>query len=72
MDLVVSVDTAILHLTGALGLPVWGLIAFAPDWRWLHRGETSMWYPGLRLFRQPKPGDWTTVMERIGAQIASW
>ena len=72
MDLVIAVDTAILHLAGALGLPVWGLIAFAPDWRWLHQGETSAWYPSLRLFRQPKPEDWLTVMESIGDQIASW
>jgi Flp pilus assembly protein TadD len=73
MELVITVDTAILHLAGALGLPVWGLIAFAPDWRWLHRGETSDWYPSLRLFRQHKPRDWVTVVERIRVQLeASW
>ena len=73
MDLVITVDTAMLHLAGALGLPVWGLIAFAPDWRWLHREETSDWYPSLRLFRQPKPQDWVTVVERIRSQLeASW
>jgi hypothetical protein len=72
MDLVVTVDTATLHLAGALGLPVWGLIAFAPDWRWLHRGDTSDWYPSLRIFRQPASQDWLTVGDRIGAQIISW
>ncbi len=56
LDLVISVDTSIVHLAGAMGRPVWTLLAFAPDWRWLlHRADTP-WYPSMRLFRQPAPG----------------
>jgi tetratricopeptide (TPR) repeat protein len=65
LDLVISVDTSVCHLAGALAASVWTLIPFAPDWRWLLRREDSPWYPTMRLFRQPKIGDWQSVVERV-------
>jgi tetratricopeptide (TPR) repeat protein len=69
-DLVIAVDTAVVHLAGALGRPVWVLVPFAPDWRWALTGETTPWYPSARLFRQTSPGDWDTVIARVGAELA--
>jgi ADP-heptose:LPS heptosyltransferase len=68
LDLVVGVDTAVTHLAGALGKPVWLLLACTPDWRWLIGREDSPWYPTMRLFRQDQRGDWGGVIER--ARIA--
>jgi len=68
-DLVVTVDTAVAHLTGAIGRPVWVLLPFAPDWRWTLTGETTPWYPTARLFRQTALGDWDGVIARIGAEL---
>jgi tetratricopeptide (TPR) repeat protein len=65
LDLVISVDTAVTHLAGALGKPVWLLLPFAPDWRWMLEREDSPWYPTMRLFRQSEYGDWQTVMKRV-------
>jgi tetratricopeptide (TPR) repeat protein len=65
VDLVITVDSALAHLGGALGMPVWVLLPYAPDWRWLLERADSPWYPTLRLFRQPKPGDWDAVFERL-------
>ena len=65
MDLVITVDTAVAHLAGALGRPVWLLLPFAPDWRWGLRADTTPWYPTMRLFRQPAPLDWETVIRRV-------
>ena len=65
MDLVISVDTAVAHLAGALGMPVWVLLPFAPDWRWLLDRDDSPWYPTMKLFRQETPGDWEGVINRV-------
>jgi hypothetical protein len=62
LDLVISVDTAVVHLAGALGKPVWLLDRHDPDWRWLAGGRDSPWYPGLRIYRQPHPGGWDAVL----------
>ncbi|HEV2625967.1 MAG TPA: tetratricopeptide repeat-containing glycosyltransferase family protein [Xanthobacteraceae bacterium] len=69
-DLVISVDTAPVHLAGALGRPVWVLVPFAPDWRWTLEGETTPWYPTARLFRQSSPGDWDAVIARVAAALS--
>ena len=62
LDLVISVDTAVAHLAGALGKPVWLLNCFDNNWRWLLDRDDSPWYPTLRQFRQPTPGDWPSVI----------
>jgi len=69
LDLVVTIDTAAAHLAGALGVPVWVLLHAVPDWRWLLEGEGSPWYPGMRLFRQTRQGEWTDVFERLAAEV---
>ena len=65
LDLVISIDSAVAHLTGALGKPVWVLLPFRPDWRWLLDREDSPWYASARLFRQATAGDWQTVFIRV-------
>jgi len=62
LDLVISVDTAVAHLAGALGKPVWLFNRFDTDWRWLLNRDDSPWYPTLRQFRQPCPGDWNSAV----------
>ncbi len=69
LDLVISVDTMPAHLAGALGLPVWTLLAHEADWRWMEDREDTPWYPTMRLFRQPRPGDWSTVITRVAAEL---
>ncbi|TAE11595.1 MAG: tetratricopeptide repeat protein [Oscillatoriales cyanobacterium] len=69
LDLVICVDTAIAHLAGALGKPVWILLSFMPDWRWMLTREDSPWYPTARLFRQSQAGDWDAVGDRIKAAL---
>jgi hypothetical protein len=71
LDLVLSVDSAIVHLAGALGRPTWTLLPFAADWRWLLGRDDSPWYPTMRLFRQKVPGDWDGVFERIVSLLSS-
>jgi hypothetical protein len=65
LDLVVSIDSAVAHLAGALGAPVWVALSFAPDWRWLLDREDSPWYPTARLSRQSRPGGWDEFFCRI-------
>ena len=65
LDLVISVDTSVAHLAGALGKPTWLLLPFSPDWRWLMRREDTPWYPTVKLFRQEKLGDWIEVVRRV-------
>jgi tetratricopeptide (TPR) repeat protein len=70
-DLVIAVDTAPVHLAGAMGRPVWVLVPFAPDWRWTLQGESTPWYPTARLFRQTKLEDWDGVIGRVGEALAN-
>jgi hypothetical protein len=65
MDLIITVDTAPAHLAGALGIPTFLLLPFSPDWRWMLGRADSPWYPTLRIYRQPDPGDWTTVIDQV-------
>jgi ADP-heptose:LPS heptosyltransferase len=65
LDLVISVDTAVAHLAGALGKPVWILQRHSPDFRWLLDRDDSPWYPSARLFRQPRRGEWHSVIGEI-------
>jgi Flp pilus assembly protein TadD len=69
LDLVVTVDTAMAHLAGALGKETWLLLAHVPDWRWGMSGETTSWYPSMRLFRQQRRGDWDGVVESLVAAL---
>jgi len=65
LDLVISVDAPVVHLAGAMGKPVWNLLSYIPEWRWMLEGETTPWYPTMRLFRQAEPGNWTEMMNRV-------
>lgn len=70
LDLVISIDTAVAHLAGALGKSTWVMLPFAPDWRWLLERSDSPWYPSMRLFRQESPGEWGSVIKNISADLS--
>jgi tetratricopeptide (TPR) repeat protein len=70
LDLVIAVDTAVAHLAGALDKPVWILLPYVVDWRWLLGRDDSPWYPSARLFRQPQIGDWDSVITRLASRLA--
>jgi tetratricopeptide (TPR) repeat protein len=72
LDLVITIDSAPAHLAGAMGRPVWTLLPFNPDWRWLLGREDSVWYPTMRLFRQKKPGDWGGIIENIIGKLKNF
>jgi Tfp pilus assembly protein PilF len=69
MDLIISVDTSIAHLSGALGRKTWVLLPFVPDWRWMRDRSDSPWYPSMKLYRQSAVGDWTGVFTRVAADL---
>lgn len=69
LDLVISVDTSVMHLSASMGKPTFGLIAYLPDWRWGLDSEDNIWYPSLKLFRQPEIDDWETPINRIKTEI---
>ena len=71
LDLVITSDTSLPHLAGALGVPVWMALNFCSDWRWLEEREDSPWYPTMRVFRQTRFGDWQGVFERIAAELTA-
>jgi tetratricopeptide (TPR) repeat protein len=72
LDLIITVDTAVAHLAGALGLSVWILLPYVADWRWLQGRQDSPWYPTARLFRQSTRGDWASVIERVRVELAGF
>jgi hypothetical protein len=69
LDLLISVDTCSAHLAGALGVPVWTLLPFDSDWRWMECGSDTPWYPTMRLFRQKQSGDWGGVLEEVMEEL---
>ena len=69
--MVITTDTAVAHLAGALGKPVWLLLGFVPAWRWLLNREDSPWYPTMRLFRQRQPGAWDDVVQRVCRELGT-
>jgi ADP-heptose:LPS heptosyltransferase len=71
LDLVISVDTSVAHLAGALGEPVWILLPYSPDWRWLLDRDDSPWYPSVRLFRQQQIGNWAGVIDQVKNELRS-
>jgi hypothetical protein len=71
MDLVITIDNTTAHLAGALGVPVWLLLPYAPDWRWPEFGGGSPWYPSMRIFQQPQPGDWASVIAKVDDELRS-
>jgi len=70
LDLVIAVDSPQAHLAAAIGRPVWTMLPFEAGWRWLHRREDSPWYPTMRLFQQPQPGDWNGVIQQVAAALS--
>jgi hypothetical protein len=69
LDLVITADTGVAHLAGAMGKPVWIMLTYYPDWRWFLEGETSPWYPSARLLRQDRSRSWENVVARVGEAV---
>ena len=69
LDLIISVDTAVAHLAGAMGKPVWLILPFSPDWRWFLNRSDSPWYPSMRIYRQKKKGDWASIFKQLGKDL---
>lgn len=69
LDLVITIDTSVAHLAGAMGVPVWVLVAHAPDWRYHLARSDNPWYPTMRLFRQERDGDWSGAIERAAEAL---
>lgn len=69
LDPIISVDTAALHLAGAMAKPVWALLPLTPDWRWVLNRQDSPWYPTMRLFRQKTRGHWAPVLCAVAGQL---
>ncbi len=72
LDLVIAVDTLAAHLAGAPGVPAWVMLQYAADWRWMMGRDDCPWYPSLRLFRQPSPGDWASVVREVEEALQKW
>jgi ADP-heptose:LPS heptosyltransferase len=72
IDLVISVDSAVAHLAGALGRPVWTLLPYVPDWRWMLGRDDSPWYPSMSLMRQQAPGAWPELLCRVAERLARY
>ena len=70
LDVIVTIDTSVAHLGGAMGLPTWVLVAHAPDWRYHLGRDDNPWYPTMRLFRQQRDGDWTGAVERAASELS--
>ena len=71
MDLVISVDTSVAHLSAALGQPTWVLLPFVPDWRWMLNRQDSPWYPTMRLYRQAAQRDWSQVLAEVARDLGN-
>jgi hypothetical protein len=72
LDLVIQNSNASAHLAGSLGVPVWNILTFAPDFRWFLGSDRTPWYPAMRLFRQPGPGDWRGAVEQVARDLEQW
>jgi ADP-heptose:LPS heptosyltransferase len=72
LDLVISVDTSTAHLAGAMGKPVWILLCYDSSWRWLTQRSDSPWYPTARLYRQERPADWDSVVDKVRQDLDVW
>ena len=69
MDLVITVDTSVAHLAGALGFPMWVLVSYSPEWRWLLDRTDSPWYSSARVFRQSERGNWSEMIQRVKSEV---